>query len=302
MVPFEGAEKKCEVIVRSHIDLRSLPPQFWHTLVAACSAEVLSVVHNDDCDAYLLSESSLFVWTHRMLLITCGRTQLVQSIHHLLDELGQPAIEYLLFQRKHEYFAHLQPTSFDDDVATLQARLPGSRLLLGSRDGHYTQLFHMHSDHQAPASDRTSELLMHHLSDAATTALTQPGLSARAIRDFLRLDTLFPGATIDDFVFDPFGYSLNAIRGREYLTIHITPERDGSYVSLETNLDLAPILACPLEVLSPQSFDLVLYNAPDIEGLLHQIPSVYTSVARQSERLPSGYQLEFAHLARMETP
>ena len=51
-------------------------------------------------------------------------------IHHLLDELGQPAIEYLLFQRKHEYFAHLQPTSFDDDVATLQARLPGGRLLL----------------------------------------------------------------------------------------------------------------------------------------------------------------------------
>ena len=88
MVPFEGAEKKCELIVRSDIDLRSLPPRFWHALVAACSAEVLSVVSNDDCEAYLLSESSLFIWTHRMLLITCGRTRMIQSIHHLLDHLG----------------------------------------------------------------------------------------------------------------------------------------------------------------------------------------------------------------------
>lgn len=302
MVPFEGAEKKCEVMVRPDLDLRSLPSDFWTALVAACDAEILSTIQNEHCDAYLLSESSLFVWPHRLLLITCGRTRLARSVHFLLDRLGESSIEYLLYQRKNEYYSHLQHTSFEEDVAELHARVPGTGLLLGSRDSHYTQVFHIDAVHRAPEDDRTCELLMHHLSAEASAALTRPGLSAEAIRAFLRLDDILPGAILDDFVFDPFGYSLNALRGEDYLTVHITPERDGSYVSLETSLDLAPILPIPLQVLGPRSFDLVLYNPLDVEALLARIPHGYTPVCRQSSRLPSAYRVEFAHFARSETP
>ena len=41
------------------VDLRSLGDEFWSQLVQACSATILSTIHNDVCDAYLLSESSL---------------------------------------------------------------------------------------------------------------------------------------------------------------------------------------------------------------------------------------------------
>ncbi|HCH64321.1 MAG TPA: hypothetical protein DFR83_16065, partial [Deltaproteobacteria bacterium] len=216
--------------------------------------------------------------------------------------LDRAAVQSLRFQRKNEYFAHLQPTSFDQDVASLLRRLPGERLLLGQEHDHYTQVFHMQSEPSAPPAPRTSELLMHHLSDEATAALTQPGLSTQAIRTFLRLESMMPGAMVDDFVFEPFGYSLNALRDTDYLTIHITPERDGSYVSLETNLDLAAILATPLAIFEPQSFDVVLCNAPHVDALLERVPARYATIQRQTEHLSDGCRLDFAHLASNGLP
>jgi len=65
---------------------------------------------------------------------------------------------------------------------------------------------------------------------------------------------------IDDFLFDPCGYSMNGINDKvtslfppilfiflfdlfilqgEYMTIHITPENKFSYVSFETNVALS---------------------------------------------------------------
>ena len=50
------------------------------------------------------------------------------------------------------------------------------------------------------------------------------------------IDTIYPGAKINDFLFSPCGYSMNGlIKGDHYLTIHITPEPQCSYVSFETN-------------------------------------------------------------------
>lgn len=302
MVPFEGSEKKCEVIVAETVNLRALAPAFWHGVVRACAASVLSTLRAEDCDAYLLSESSLFVWRHRILLITCGQTRLVASIHALLDHLGTEPVEALLFQRKNEYFSHLQHSSFDDDVASLQARLPGRRVCLGALSSHHTQVFVAESGHQADAADRTTELLMYGLGSEATALLTQPGVTAEGLRAFLQVERMLPGAAVDDFVFDPFGYSLNALRGRDYLTIHITPQPEGSYMSLETNAEPSSLLGRPLAVLRPASFDLVLYNPLDLPGLLGSLPDRYAVQQRQSERLESGYRLEFAHYATQEMP
>ena len=41
--------------------LRELGRPFWDEVVRRSRAQVLSVISNDACDAYLLSESSLFV-------------------------------------------------------------------------------------------------------------------------------------------------------------------------------------------------------------------------------------------------
>ena len=40
-----------------------------------------------------------------------------------------------------------------------------------------------------------------------------------------------------DVLFEPCGYSLNAMKGDTYYTMHVTPEEDFSYASFETNLD-----------------------------------------------------------------
>lgn len=52
---------------------------------------------------------------------------------------------------------------------------------------------------------------------------------------------LIPGSTIDSYVFDPCGYSMNgSIAGiddrHHYWTIHVTPESHCSYVSFETSM------------------------------------------------------------------
>ncbi|KAI8043427.1 hypothetical protein M5D96_004759 [Drosophila gunungcola] len=54
------------------------------------------------------------------------------------------------------------------------------------------------------------------------------------------IDTILPNMHIDDFLFDPCGYSMNGINNKgEYMTIHITPENQFSYVSFETNVALS---------------------------------------------------------------
>jgi hypothetical protein len=51
---------------------------------------------------------------------------------------------------------------------------------------------------------------------------------------------LMPGLDIDDYVFDPCGYSMNGIRDDGFVTIHITPEDGFSYASVEVRAARAP--------------------------------------------------------------
>ncbi|MDE2291761.1 MAG: adenosylmethionine decarboxylase, partial [Elusimicrobia bacterium] len=78
---FEGAEKKAEIVAAPGTgSLRALGRPFWEGVIAAARAKILSALSSPACDAYLLSESSLFVWDDRALLITCGRTTLVPAV------------------------------------------------------------------------------------------------------------------------------------------------------------------------------------------------------------------------------
>lgn len=44
---------------------------------------------------------------------------------------------------------------------------------------------------------------------------------------------ILPGALIDDYLFEPCGYSMNGLLDDMYITIHITPEDGQSYASVE---------------------------------------------------------------------
>jgi len=58
-------------------------------------------------------------------------------------------------------------------------------------------------------------------------------LEDSCLRGFLPTDS--PSLKIDDYSFEPCGYSLNAIDDEFFWCIHITPEAQYSYVSFETN-------------------------------------------------------------------
>ncbi|MGX9463314.1 adenosylmethionine decarboxylase [Shewanella sp. A14] len=293
---FEASEKKLEIIVNvSAPQLRSLDCAFWLELVAASNADILSKVSNEYCDAYLLSESSLFVWDDRFVMLTCGTSTLASSACYFIKELGEPAIAYMCYQRKNEYYAHLQVSSFIDDVATLKHFIPGQAYRMGHLDSHHHYVFTTKKEYQASQRDTTHELLMYHISGSIADYLRGNKQSAIQIAQMLQLDRLFNGFIVDQYLFSPFGYSINGIRGNEYFTIHITPQESSSYVSVETNIDIVStpvdIFAELVKLLQPNSCDIIGFNS-DIAGK----PFLnYLCLSHCVMTIEQGFNIHFSH-------
>lgn len=298
---FEGSEKKAEIQVNTQQIslLTDFNDDFWLKFVNQAQAKILSSISNDDCKAYLLSESSLFVWHDRLVILTCGQTQLVNAIEFFIQHIGIENIEQLIYQRKNEYFAHQQPSCFGDDVKILSQYMQGKAYRFGEMDSHHNYVFHQNNHFIANKEDKTYELLAYQISEHASKMLTTPKLSAESIRQFLTLDSLLPDFIIDDFVFSPYGYSLNAIKGKQYLTIHITPQADSSYVSFESNLNLIDLAPKILNILAPASFDLLSFNEFDFHNkVISNIPSEYISKSLVNKKLSNGYEVCFANFIR----
>ncbi|WDE07500.1 adenosylmethionine decarboxylase [Thalassomonas viridans] len=295
---FEGSEKKAEVFVdpKQLSLLTDISDDFWAALVHCCNARILSSMHNRECKAFLLSESSLFVWADRFVILTCGETQLVKSLEYFIREIGTDKLVHLTYQRKNEYFSHAQPSCFGDDIKLLSHYVDGKALRFGEMDSHHNYVFHQDNAFKASPAHKTYELLAYQISPLASQKLTTPGLTAAQIREFLQLDRLLPGFTLDDFVFQPYGYSVNAIYKHNYLTIHITPQANSSYVSVESNLNLIERAPLILEILQPASFDLLSFNEFDFAQQTAQfIPDIYISKSLVKETLSNNYQVYFAN-------
>ncbi|MEZ4871906.1 MAG: hypothetical protein R2827_06610 [Bdellovibrionales bacterium] len=90
-------------------------------------------------------------------------------------------------------------------------------------------------------------------------------------RKLTQVDQIFEGFEIDDYLFQPCGYSLNALRGSEYYTIHVTPQDVGAYVSFETNVRIdqnyLPVLKRVIEVFQPSAFDVIVFRTQNQEFL-----------------------------------
>jgi len=295
---FEGSEKKLEVVVNTKSSLRELPSDFWQDIVHSSEAKILSSIENDEVQAHLLSESSLFVWDDRFVMITCGETKLIQSVHKFLEKFPKEKIASLIFQRKNEYCSHLQKTNFFSDIDSLPETFTGKAYRFGNLDTHHNFLYHLDKSYLPPSNDHTQELLMYHLGADAREIFCQKNQDKNKIRKFLKLDKYFKNWIIDDFVFDPFGYSLNAINGSNYFTIHVTPQEEASYASFETNIKLwdehKNFGTLLLQSFSPGSFDMVSFN-----DYLPEKPFKNTiPIKIVKEKLSCGYNVQFKQYIR----
>jgi S-adenosylmethionine decarboxylase len=267
---FEGPEKKLEVVVTPDFPpLRSLGDAVWQGVVEAAGAKVISVLRSERCDAYLLSESSLFVFDDWFVLITCGQTTLVDAVPKLLQSIPKESIAFLVYERKSEHFPEHQPSTFYEDAARLQTMLPGRALCFGDEHGRHIQMFHSVRPHTPEKNDPTLEVLMYDIDEN----IAKQFAPARCANDASLavssgIDAIIPGFTTSEHVFNPAGYSLNAVKGEEYYALHVTPEETGSYVSFETNYDfrgqLGGLVGSIVELFRPRAFDVVTF-LPDAE-------------------------------------
>ncbi|XP_041786463.1 S-adenosylmethionine decarboxylase proenzyme-like isoform X1 [Anopheles merus] len=297
---FEGVEKLLEIWFEpstacKNADLRKIPRPMWDALLKTVRCEIISFTRNDQIDAYVLSESSMFVSKRRWILKTCGTTTPLQCFEPLLrlaaEIAGYTEIEDLFYSRKNYKRPELQVSphrGFDEEVAfldsffddgrayslgainrdcwhlyTLSRGGGGSKIL--KRNNHLHQLMEQHHSQQQqqevddvqqldaqlieasmqPDPDQTIEILMTDLDPSVMAIFTKDVCTtAKEATQKSGIHRLLPGMVIDDYLFDPCGYSMNGISkncGKKYkegcyMTIHITPEREFSYVSFESNV------------------------------------------------------------------
>lgn len=127
------------------------------------SCKVLSVIESEYVDAYLLSESSMFVFPHKLILKTCGTTTLLSglprmleiaalvagfpySVANLVQGSGVAAMPYRVFySRKNFLFPDRQRgphRSWKDEVKSLDRLfLGGSAYMIGKMNGEHWYLY-----------------------------------------------------------------------------------------------------------------------------------------------------------------
>lgn len=246
--------------------LRRLSRPDLDRVCARARCTILSRVSNRYLDAYVLSESSLFVYPYMLVLKTCGTTTLLRCLSVLI-ELGRKVgleLDWVGYSRKNFNFPVDQAfphQSFYQELEYLYShrnlceRLDGNGYTLGPvTDDHW---FVFVADQTIRSkmcdldTDRVLNIMMFDIDQTVADIFYYNAYAAKERPDetdeeALRrismaqtraagIDALCPGAIIDPCAFEPCGYSMNAILFRSYSTMHITPEAGSSYASFETN-------------------------------------------------------------------
>jgi S-adenosylmethionine decarboxylase len=64
--------------------LRTYDRNHWSDIIALLNGSILLHTPEEKFDAYLISESSLFVYADRIAILTCGTTTLLKTVKAIL--------------------------------------------------------------------------------------------------------------------------------------------------------------------------------------------------------------------------
>ena len=143
--------------------LKAVDAEVWKAMLDLVNCKVLSIVESEDVDAYLLSESSMFVFPHKLILKTCGTTTLLTGLPRILEiaallggfqqctappsrGIAIAAPPYRVFySRKNFLFPDRQRgphRSWRDEVKTLDRLfVGGSAYMIGKMNGEHWYLY-----------------------------------------------------------------------------------------------------------------------------------------------------------------
>ncbi|XP_026885617.1 S-adenosylmethionine decarboxylase proenzyme isoform X3 [Electrophorus electricus] len=251
---FEGTEKLLEVWfsrqdeTKGTEDLRTIPRFEWDKLLENVHCLIISVTKTDRQEAYILSESSMFVSKRRFILKTCGTTLLLQALVPLLElareYCGFDAIENFFYSRKnfmkptHQEFPH---RNFEEEVEFLSQIFPSTlsntplkpeQGTMFHRDGAAYCMGRLNSDcwylftlelpecWENNQADQTLEILMSDLDPAVMDQFyMKDGVSASDVTRMSGIRDLIPGSVIDATMFNPCGYSMNGMKTDQVHTL-----------------------------------------------------------------------------------
>jgi len=259
----------------------------WQTLLDSTACTILSVKCSESWDAYLLSESSLFVSETRVVLKTCGRTLLLRGVDQMVaygEALGM-RVRRIVYSRKNYTFPHRQlypHRNFEEEVAYLNERFPmGQSFVVGPATTDHWLFYIATPSHIERESDEylLFEVKMHELDPRVMahflnnpTGSSEGGKNNKSVTEDSGIQAIIPRMDIDSFLFEPCGYSMNGLADNAYSTIHITPESHCSYVSYEAFLDakvatpeyLAELTGAVLETFRPAAFTCTILSSSEL--------------------------------------
>ncbi|KAH3680625.1 hypothetical protein WICPIJ_008196 [Wickerhamomyces pijperi] len=292
---FEGPEKLLEIWFYPNLEdvpagsktLRSISFDLWSQILDLVNCKILSIKSSKYMHAFLLSESSLFVYDHKLVLKTCGTTTTLYSLNAIFQlvkkelnwefVLGGAQQPYKVFYSRRAFmFPDKQKSihkNWSSEVEYLNEFFTnGSQYLIGRIDNSQWHLYITDSNKEEPVVDydETFEVLMTGIpADKARDFVTsrKPGFEIDGNQDlghFLGISTsnntglnnIYEGDiqdTIihDAFSFTPCGYSSNTILDdKYYYTLHVTPEKGWSYASFESNVNTKRFNTNNIEILT----------------------------------------------------
>lgn len=282
MEKFEGTEKKLKIVFSSpEIELRDNRDGLLERAVRASQAEIINRISASGMDAYLLSESSLFVWSNQLLLITCGKTTPVMAIPEILKTVEKSDIESVFYERCSSMFPELQPTGFHEDRALIESYFGGHYKRLGIASKDHMNLYYAVNNPVKPSDELTIKVMMYELDADIAAVFSRQCPDFTLKRNIIgRLEKIYPVEKRDSYFFDPQGYSLNAVNITNYYTVHVTPQDGQSYAGFETNFidpDFNRVLDRIISMFVPGRFSVFmvsslgsrsaeLFHHPDIDS------------------------------------
>lgn len=325
---FEGSEKRVEVdfVMGSGAPtsgLRSLPREQLDELMSLARCAIVSTRTNDNFDAYVLSESSLFVYPTKWVLKTCGTTHLLDSLPRLLElsaACGMMSTR-CKYTRASFLFPENQPApysaGFEEEVAFLNQHFGhlqpegGQAYVLGETYQGLQWHVYVTGRSVSPVPTYNVELCMTELDEEACQAFfrTEKFVSSVHTTEETGIINLLPGALIDDYVFEPCGYSMNGIDKHQFITIHVTPEKGISYASLEISghmedlVDCSALLKAASDIFKPHYISVAMsvddssVAGANTWGTLGKLPTEYAYQGANCCKLSCGGRVVYYTLA-----